>query len=198
MDFRLPIWGLFKLRESSAGTKIKDRRPKTTIAPFENRAFQHIIPTSRYPFFSREPHIVSIFTLYRPNFCSACGAKIVRLRWHFWTSRKFCDTCVGQFRKEQWLQPALLVSVLVLLGILIGRSMRQSPPPLLIQRNVVASSPTGSPQPPQTISAEEIYLCGARTKKGTPCSRRVHGAVRCWQHKGMSAMLPPDRLRIKD
>jgi hypothetical protein len=46
--------------------------------------------------------------------------------------------------------------------------------------------------------AETVYLCGARTKKGTPCSRRVHGPVRCWQHKGASAMLPQDKLRINE
>jgi hypothetical protein len=45
---------------------------------------------------------------------------------------------------------------------------------------------------------EQIYTCGARTKKGTPCSRRVHGPVRCWQHKGAKAMLPPDKLLVKE
>jgi hypothetical protein len=48
------------------------------------------------------------------------------------------------------------------------------------------------------LSEEEVYLCGAQTKKGTPCSRRVHGPVRCWQHKGARAMMPQDKLRIKD
>ncbi|HKO44112.1 MAG TPA: hypothetical protein VJU84_12620 [Pyrinomonadaceae bacterium] len=52
-------------------------------------------------------------------------------------------------------------------------------------------SPSGS-------SEEEIYLCGAQTKKGTACSRRVHGPVRCWQHKGARAMMPLEKLRIKD
>ncbi len=44
---------------------------------------------------------------------------------------------------------------------------------------------------------EEIgYYCGAETKKGTPCSRRVKGNIRCYQHKGMPAMLPPEKLKI--
>jgi hypothetical protein len=47
------------------------------------------------------------------------------------------------------------------------------------------------------VAAEEVYLCGARTKKGTPCSRRVHGPVRCWQHKGSPAMLPQEKLLVK-
>jgi hypothetical protein len=42
-----------------------------------------------------------------------------------------------------------------------------------------------------------VSLCGARTKKGTMCTRRVHGAVRCWQHLGKPAMLPPEKLLVK-
>ena len=46
------------------------------------------------------------------------------------------------------------------------------------------------------VADEPQYYCGAETKKGTPCSRRVKGNTRCFQHKGMPAMLPPDKLRI--
>jgi hypothetical protein len=45
--------------------------------------------------------------------------------------------------------------------------------------------------------AEEVYFCGAKTAKGTPCMHRVKGNVRCFQHVGMPAMLPSDKLRIK-
>jgi hypothetical protein len=142
---------------------------------------------------------VSLLTLYRPNFCADCGAKIVRLRWHLWTSRRFCGSCVKQFLKEQWLQPLLAGVTLLALGIIVGRAIRPAPPPLLIQRGAaVAATTKESSQPPPATVADEIYLCGARTKKGTPCSRRVHGPVRCWQHKGVPAMLPIDRLRIKE
>lgn len=44
---------------------------------------------------------------------------------------------------------------------------------------------------------EVVSMCGARTKKGTPCSRRVRGYGRCWQHKGKSAMLPAGKLVIQ-
>lgn len=46
--------------------------------------------------------------------------------------------------------------------------------------------------------AEPVFLCGAETKKGTPCSRRVKGKVRCFQHSGMPAMLAADKLRIAE
>ncbi|MDQ3087465.1 MAG: hypothetical protein M3Q78_02590 [Acidobacteriota bacterium] len=48
-----------------------------------------------------------------------------------------------------------------------------------------------SPSQPQ----ETVYFCGAQTKKGTPCSRRIKERDgRCWQHPGQAAMLPSDKL----
>lgn len=36
---------------------------------------------------------------------------------------------------------------------------------------------------------QAVFTCGAMTKKGTACTRRVKIAgERCWQHKGMPAM----------
>lgn len=48
----------------------------------------------------------------------------------------------------------------------------------------------------QNAPTEAVYFCGAQTKKGTPCSRRVKGGGRCWQHAGQAAMLPPEKLLI--
>jgi hypothetical protein len=48
----------------------------------------------------------------------------------------------------------------------------------------------------QSAAAEAVYFCGARTKKGTPCSRRVKGGGRCWQHAGQNALLPSEKLLI--
>jgi len=99
------------------------------------------------------------------------------------------------------------------LGFTMSRIHDTATPPLVIERS--QSSPLydsheAGPRnsEPGTATAgfetkpapaqEEIYLCGARTKKGTPCSRRVHGPVRCWQHKGMRAMLPQEKLIVKE
>ena len=39
-------------------------------------------------------------------------------------------------------------------------------------------------------AAEPVYYCGAATKKGTACSRRVkHPGERCWQHQGMPSVI---------
>jgi hypothetical protein len=40
----------------------------------------------------------------------------------------------------------------------------------------------------RTATESTVYYCGAATKKGTPCSRRVKGNTRCYQHIGMPAM----------
>ena len=148
--------------------------------------------------------ILTRLTGYRPNFCCECGHKIVRLRWFVWTSRRFCDKCSRTFAKSHWLRASTTIVVFFLAAVLLGRGCRRAPPPLIIERPVnsttsssVASSTTpNTPQP--TPAPEQLYTCGARTKKGTPCSRRVHGPVRCWQHKGAKAMLPQEKLLIKE
>ncbi|MEP6819878.1 MAG: hypothetical protein ABJA18_10115 [bacterium] len=156
--------------------------------------------------------------MYKPNFCSECGAKLLRLRWHLWTSRRFCNDCARRLRKAR-LVPALFATLAVFgAGYVAGRVRRPTPPPLVIERRsdsplndaaTVGSTlspssgesgttPTARASTSPTVVAEAVYLCGARTKKGTPCSRRVHGPVRCWQHKGMPAMLPEEKLLVKE
>jgi hypothetical protein len=43
---------------------------------------------------------------------------------------------------------------------------------------------------------EPVTFCGAQTKKGTPCTRKVKGEGRCWQHTGLPAMLPKEKLIV--
>ena len=45
----------------------------------------------------------------------------------------------------------------------------------------------------ENSSTEPVYYCGAITKKGTPCTRRVKVKGRCWQHEGQSARSEPDK-----
>jgi hypothetical protein len=59
----------------------------------------------------------------------------------------------------------------------------QGPPP---------SQQRPNPSKPPT-KEEAVYFCGAATKKGTPCSRRVKGNTRCYQHIGMPAMTLTDQ-----
>jgi len=159
--------------------------------------------------------------MYRPNFCSECGAKILRLHWHAWTSRRFCDGCSKRLLKQRLTLPLVATVALLSVGMITGRAGRPAPPPLIIERS--ANSPLYKPQgegatdespntpanaestksyssqDSQVTTVEElVYTCGARTKKGTPCARRVQSAVRCWQHKGSPAMLPPEKLIVRE
>ena len=160
--------------------------------------------------------------MYKPNFCAECGTRLGRAKWRPWTSHRFCADCGARFRKAELAVTFLLCAGLLIAGFSFGRYLRPAPPPLIVQRfarsplsDIPIAIASGAPatQLPnssnssadnsvegnnQTGGSEEvIYICGARTKKGMPCSRRVHGPVRCWQHKGMPAMLPQEKLLVK-
>ncbi len=112
--------------------------------------------------------------------------------------------------------PLISSITLLIIGMIAGNAVRPAAVPLIIERK--ADSPlrdlqdnnSSTKQRPAAGSAADnagvapqatadpVYICGARTKKGTPCSRRVHGPVRCWQHKGMLPMLPLEKLQVKD
>ncbi len=145
--------------------------------------------------------------MYQPNFCAECGAQIVRERWHLWTSRRFCDACAPRFRKSQLIAPILAGSSLFGVGLAAGGLAQPAAPPLLIETRP-AAPPATQPQAltattspnaaPVSLTARDVVsMCGTRTKKGAPCSRRVHGTGRCFQHIGLPAMLPPERLLLQ-
>jgi hypothetical protein len=164
-------------------------------------------------------------TMYTPNFCTECGERITYTRWHFWTSRRFCPLCAPRFRNARILLPILASVTLFTLGLGAGRALRPAPPPLIIERrqpsapstqtaqlqspsantNTGNSSAQAKPQPnagdaiPErpADSPDIVSICGALTKKGTPCQRRVHGTGRCWQHKGMPAIIPLEERIVK-
>jgi hypothetical protein len=150
--------------------------------------------------------------MYRPNFCAECGAQVVRTRWRLWTSRRFCDACSGRLPKSRLMLPLIAGLCLFGFGLIAGRTARRAPPPLVIEQSkeALSSSPGGASEPAPVDGAdgtaaerptdpnEVVSICGARTKKGTPCSRRVRGTGRCWQHRGLPAMLPPEKLVVTE
>jgi hypothetical protein len=166
--------------------------------------------------------------MYKPNFCAECGEQVVRLRWRVWTSRRFCAACDKRFRRGRVLWPLAACVLLTGLGFVCGRAMRQAAPPLVIERGAAnsharsAQTPAAGRQSPAKASAanldagariygadgteterpteagEAVSICGARTKRGTPCSRRVRGTGRCWQHRGRAAMLPAAKLIVRE
>lgn len=69
-------------------------------------------------------------------------------------------------------------------------------PPLSANKKLNGSQALPQLSKPKTEADEPMYYCGAATKKGTPCSRRVKGNIRCYQHVGMPAMASAGKLRV--
>lgn len=163
--------------------------------------------------------------MYRPNFCTDCGERIWRKRWYPWTNRRFCQKCATRLRRATVFVPMFSVLALTVAAWLVGRSASPEPPPLIIEQaaftqanpsvsstlNDVESNNAQSQAAPALAAqpaaratysdtlddpTETVSICGARTKKGKPCSRRVRGTGRCYQHRGRSAMLSPGKLII--
>jgi len=154
--------------------------------------------------------------MQRPNFCVECGERLARKGWAARLGRRYCDRCTHRLGTVAAFRPIIVVTLIAIAAFAFGRYNRPAPPPLIIQRP--ANSPlSDSPvkfgraaranssrdyQSNQSSAAlvtnEEGYICGARTRKGTPCRRRVHVAgERCFQHKGLAAMVPLEKLIIK-
>jgi hypothetical protein len=150
------------------------------------------------------------------NFCAECGERLARSGWRARLGQRLCAGCaqrIGRFASYRWL---IAIALVAIAAFALGRSLRPAPPPLIIQRaanSPLSDSPVGLSDARQANRAgtyqanqnvapsdsnEEGYICGARTKKGTPCHRRVHApGERCFQHKGLPAMVPLEKLVIR-
>lgn len=148
------------------------------------------------------------------NFCTNCGARLPRAGWRAFLRGAHCEDCALRLGNRR-AKPILLVLMVAFAAFAFGRYWRPAPPPLIVHR--AANSPlSDTPINPAAIvngtvnnsehntintsaAAEDVvYICGARTKKGAPCRRRVHFAgERCYQHKGMPAMVALEKLTIK-
>jgi hypothetical protein len=158
--------------------------------------------------------------MYRPNFCADCGERLARKSWRALFGGRFCGACARRLGRVLIAMPIAILAITAITSFALGRYLRPPAPPLLIQR--AANSPLSdlpvnlndtaratnrkeSDSRNQNAAAfkpqaadEPAYICGARTKKGTPCHRRVHAAgERCFQHKGMPAILPLEKLEVK-
>jgi hypothetical protein len=156
--------------------------------------------------------------MHRPNFCVECGERLTSQGWRARLGSSFCSACAHRLGRFRFGQSLLVIAVIAFSAFALGRWLRPAPPPLIIQR--LANSPlsdlpvdlnSGTRLPGdgkenaarrQSLDADSVddvvYLCGARTQKGTPCRRRVHLAgERCYQHKGMPAMVPLEKLTVK-
>jgi hypothetical protein len=134
---------------------------------------------------------------YQANFCAECG-NAMKPRFSF-SPRYFCDECRAQMSARNVFKPAaglLLCLTLVIFAIHRSRLPDSTLPhpdrrttgdtsasSVLAQDTMTMRNPVPSP------TVVERAICGARTKKGTPCRRLVSAGQRCAQHRGMASML---------
>lgn len=162
--------------------------------------------------------------MYRPNFCAECGERLASRDWRarlkLLARASWCDDCarrLGQCGFARFARPLAIISIIAILAFAFGRYLRPAPPPLIISRaanSPLPDFPVNFNETARTTSRKQgdatnqdvagvdredaAYICGARTKKGTPCRRRVHVAgERCFQHKGMTAIVPLEKLEVK-
>ena len=129
-----------------------------------------------------------------PRFCSQCGERLKLKRATVLPFQSYCSRCAPRFARTRfWFiaAPALCV----VLGFAIGHYAGKREPFYYIGTPVNASqmarSPDGGPthdeqtltRPSKSSSGVTNAICGAPTKSGKPCQRKVKGGGYCWQHR---------------
>lgn len=66
----------------------------------------------------------------------------------------------------------------------VRRTEPANPPALSQQTSNTGESTKLQREALPESSTEPVYYCGAKTRKGTPCTRRLKTKGRCWQHAG--------------
>jgi len=153
--------------------------------------------------------------MHAANFCVECGEPLSRKSWRVRLGARLCPPCSQRLGTLAVARPFVVIIIVAAAAFTIGKHMQPSPPPLIIQRaansplsdapvNLSVQTPketrvaNATSNPTSAPADEAVYICGARTKKGTPCHRRVHAAgERCFQHKGLPSLLPLSKLVIR-
>jgi hypothetical protein len=131
--------------------------------------------------------------LYQANFCAECGNEMKPRS--SWGPRYFCDDCVRLIGRGGYIKPLLAIvfaTTLVVSGLHRTDSPKSIPPlPTAPEEIAVSAMDATAVQAPEfkPAPATAQTLCGARTKKGTPCKHRAAPGQRCAQHQGMKSML---------
>ena len=139
---------------------------------------------------------------YQANFCAECG-NAMKPRFSL-GPRYFCGECEALMgRRNYFKSVAGLLLCATLAVFALNRTLQPSPNGQSqngqspnIQSNAGASTSAVSARdtvtarnPEPKPEAVERVMCGARTKKGTPCRRLVPPGQRCAQHRGMASLL---------
>lgn len=132
------------------------------------------------------------------RFCSECGERLKVKRPGIPALSSFCPRCSARFRRFR----PILIAVPVFcaaIGFALGHYTSARAPfyfigtPVNVTANSGAPPDTtsdrssrGSTTPPEqllNLPGAADSVCGARTKSGKPCRRKVKGGGYCWQHR---------------
>ena len=133
------------------------------------------------------------------KFCSNCGEQLKAERASALSSRSYCGRCAPRFRKTRLMVVAAFALCLTI-GYGIGHYNAPRQPFYLIgtpvgpvkngneQREAIAQANSSESHAQGNEQAADspdraAQMCGARTKSGKPCRRKVAGGGYCWQHR---------------
>jgi hypothetical protein len=136
---------------------------------------------------------------YQANFCAECG-NAMKPRFSL-GPRYFCDECEALMgRRNYFKSVAGLLLCATLAAFALNRTLLPSPNGQSPASQLNAVAPTSAVSARDTVTTRnpelkpeivERVLCGARTRKGTPCKHLVPPGQRCAQHRGMRSLLEP-------
>ena len=132
---------------------------------------------------------------YQANFCAECGNALAAQRR--WWPRYFCDECAARLERGRHTKLLGVLLVVVIISLLAFTGRRTATPinPAATTPPVVSVSALDATARQSLVlnaaksEASPRVLCGARTRRGTPCRHRVPPGQRCAQHRGKPSML---------
>jgi hypothetical protein len=142
------------------------------------------------------------------RFCSECGERLKVTRSTILRAGSSCRRCSRGFERLH-LKSIVAVAVCIAIGFAAGRFTTTREAFYYIGTPVESGSGGAGPPADQTSSrsresrapAEQPVFslgatessCGARTKSGRPCQRKVKSGGYCWQHRdtGVEKKPPP-------
>lgn len=132
------------------------------------------------------------------KFCSQCGEQLSSNRNAILPVRAFCRNCTPMFNTARLILLAAAAACTII-GFAVGHLTSTRERFLYIGTPVESSRMKSSPDRDadhstrsiDSVTREQLVIsssapegvCGARTKSGKPCQRKVKGGGYCWQHR---------------